>query len=347
MKKIRAIKYLWILILFLVFVNSIFYIKYTSFTKVNLIENEKGKIKPNVDHSPIIINGNGNFNLTNGVSPGGNGTYGNPYVIEDYTIDIDGPIDCIFINNTNAYFKIQNCTLKNPNTGGSTIRLNNVTNGWVFDNDISLRRIFLINSHNITISNNYIHERSSISVEFSNNNTIFNNDLINCRLEAIHLLHSDNNEILNNYIKNSTIGIKFEYSSNNTIKANEIYDCESYAIGIGHASNNNRILDNYIYNNGGFIDEAQIYIDTDCYGTIIKGNIFNYREIIPPEIPWLYIILAVVLVSGVIIGVVLYRRYRRTKEYKHPEPPKFPESDEPPATTEQVDLPEPPELDED
>ena len=347
MKKIRAIKYLMVLILFLVFINSTLYIDYNNLTKVKPIEKDNGKIKPNVDHSPIIINGNGAFNLSNGVTFG-DGTYGNPFLIEDFTIDIDGPTDCIFINNTNAYFKIQNCTLKNSDIGGTTIRLNNVTNGWVFDNDISSRRIFLINSHNITISNNNIHERSSISVEFSNNNTIFNNDLIDCRVEGIHLAYSDNNKILDNYIKNSSIGIRFEKSSNNTIKANEIYDCESYAIGIGQASNNSRILENYIYNNGGYIDEEQIYIDTDCYGTIMEGNFFRYREIILPEIPWLYIILAVVLIgAGVIIGVVLYRRYRRTKEYKHPEPPEFPEPDEPPATTEQVDLPEPPELDED
>ena len=347
MKKIRTIKYLMFLILFLIFISSILYTEYNSLTKVNLIENDNSKFKPNVIHSPIIINGNSNFTLVNGVTPGGDGSYVNPYIIEDYTIDIDGPIDCIFINNTNAYFKIQNCTLKNPNIGGTTIRLNNVTNGWVFDNDISLRRIFLINSHNITISNNYIHERSSISVEFSNNNTIFNNDLINCRVEGIHLAYSDNNKILNNYIKNSSIGIKFGKSSNNTIKANEIYDCESYAIGIGQASNNSRILENYIYNNGGYIDEAQIYIDLDCYGTIMEGNIFAYRGIISPEFPWLYIILAVAIGAVVIISVVLYRRYRRTKELKHPEPPEFPEPDEPPAATEQVDLPEPPELDED
>ena len=127
MKKIRTIKYLLILILFLVFVNSIFYIEYNNVTKVNLTENDINKIKPNVDHSPIIINGNGDFTPSNGVTSGG-GTYGNPYIIEDYTIDVDGPLNCIFINNTNAYFKIQNCTLINSGTtpAHTTIELNNV-----------------------------------------------------------------------------------------------------------------------------------------------------------------------------------------------------------------------------
>ena len=130
--------------------------------------------------------------------------------------------------------------------------------------------------------------------------------------------------------------------------ANEIYDCGDYGIKVHSESNNTRIIENYIYNNGGYTGIDQIDIDFDCYGTVVEGNFFRYREGIEPEIPWLYIILAVVLIgAGVIIGVVSYRRYRRAKEFKHPEPPEFPEPDEPPATTEPVDLPEPPELDED
>jgi parallel beta-helix repeat protein len=162
-------------------------------------------------------------------------------------------------------------------------------------------------------------------------------------------LYSDNNYLRNNYIRNSTNGIILNKSNNNTIIANEIYDCGDYGIKVYFASNNTRIIENYIYNNGGYTGADQIDIHViDCYGTVVEGNFFRYREIIPPEFPWLYIILAVAIIAaGVTIGVVLYRRHRRKKEYKHPEPPEFPEPDEPPAATEQVDLPEPPELDED
>jgi parallel beta-helix repeat protein len=326
MKKIRTIKYLMFLILFLVFINSTLYIVYNNLTKVKLMEKDNSKIKSNVVHSPIIINGNGDFTLANGVSPGGDGTYGNPYIIEDFTIEIDGPTNCIFIGNTSAYFKIQNCTLENSDTSGTTIRLNNVTNGLIFDNGITLGAIQLFYSYNITISDNQI---------------------LDCR--EIYFWFSDNNELRNNYIQNSTNGITLVKSNNNTIIANEIYDCGDYGIKVYSASNNTRIIENYIYNNGGYtgIDQIDIHV-IDCYGTVVEGNFFRYREIIPPEIPWFYIILAVVLIgAAVIVGVVLYRRHRRTKEHKHPEPPEFPEPDEPVATTEQVDLPEPPELDED
>ena len=313
-------------ILFLVFISSILYREYNGVTKLNPIKDDNGKIIPNINRGPIIINGNGNFSFVNGVTPGGDGTYGNPYVIEDFTIDIDGPTNCIFINNTDAYFKIQNCTLRNSGTTfeHTTIKLNNVTTGLIFDNDINLGAIQLFYSNNITISDNQI---------------------LNCR--EIYFLYSDNNELRNNYIQNSTDGIRFIYSNNNTIIANEIYDGGDYAIKLYSASNNTRIIENYIYNNGGYAGIDQIDIHGDCYGTLVEGNVFGYRGSIPSEFPWLYIILAIAIGAVVIISVILYRRYRRTKELKHPEPPKFPEPDEPPAATEQVDLPEPPELDED
>ncbi|MFX0025251.1 MAG: right-handed parallel beta-helix repeat-containing protein [Candidatus Hermodarchaeota archaeon] len=324
MKKIRVIKYLMVFILFLVFINSILYIEYNNFTKAKPIEKDNGKIKSNIVRGPIIINGNGDFNLTNGVTPGGTGTYGNPYVIEDFIIDEDGAIDCIFINNTNAYFKIQNCTLKNSEPSGTTIRLNNVSNGLIFDNDISLGAIHLTYSHN---------------------NNISDNEILDCK--EIYFLFSDNNELRNNFIQNSTNGITLVKSNNNKIIANEIYDCGDYGIKVYFASNNTQIIENYIYNNGGYTGIDQIDIHGDCYGTLVEGNVFGYRGSIPSEFPWLYIILAIAIGAVAIISIVLYRRYRRTKELKHPEPPEFPEPDEPPAPKEQVDLPEPPELDED
>jgi len=325
MKKIRTIKYLMVLILFLVFINSISNEVYYHLDNLKPTESDNQIIKINIIHLSINISGNSDFNPSNGVTSG-DGTYGNPYIIEDYTIDVDGPLNCIFINNTNAYFKIQNCTLRNSGTTPehTTVKLNNVTNGLIFDNDISLAPIRLSYSHNITILDNRI---------------------LDCK--EIYFFYSNNNELRNNYIQNSTNGIILNKSNNNTIIANEIYDCADYGIKVHFASNNTRITENYIYNNGGYIGIDQIDIDTDCYGTVLEGNFFRYREIIPPEIPWLYIILAILIGTAVIIGVVLYRRHRRTKEYKHPEPPEFPEPDEPVATTEQVDLPEPPELDED
>lgn len=314
-----------VLILFSFSINSISCIVYNHLDNLKPIESDNRIIKINLSHQSINISGNSEFNPSNGVTSG-DGTYANPYIIEDYIIDVDGPINCIFINNTNAYFKIQNCTLINTRTTPehTAIKLNNVTNGLIFDNDIRLATIHLSYSYNITISDNQI---------------------LDCK--EIYFWYSDNNELRNNYIQNSTYGIRFINSNNNTIIANEIYDCGDYGIKVYSASNNTRIIENYIYNNGGYTGIDQIDIHGDCYGTVVEGNFFRYREISLPDFPWLYIILAVLIGAVIIISVVLYRRHRRTKEHKHPEPPEFPEPDEPVAKTEQVDLPEPPELDED
>lgn len=302
MKKQEIINFLIILFVFNVFAFSAIFFESNNFKILNRIEGNGLQIKVGGIHAPINISGNNDFTPSNGVSSG-IGTYENPYIIRDLIIEIDGPPNCIFINNTSVFFKIENCTLKNSGSGvgNFTIKLNNVSNGWIFNNDISLAGISLISSHNNTISNNI---------------------LVDCN--EIYLGFSNNNKILNNYIENSTVGIKFISSNDNTIEANEIYDCNDYGIGIWFASNNSIIKNNYIYNNGNATGEAQIDIDEDSIGTVISGNIYAYRGII--DIPWFLIIL--ILIISVSIAVItitiiyLYRRYRREKEMKHPEPPK-------------------------
>ena len=107
------------------------------------------------------------------------------------------------------------------------------------------------------------------------------------------------------------------------IEANEIFDCNINCIEISFASNNTIIQNNYIYNNGGKTGEDQIDIDFDCNGTIISGNIYAPRSVI--NIPWLFIIIIVIIITSSIVGLVsiifLYRRYRKEKVYKHPDPP--------------------------
>lgn len=63
------------------------------------------------NHPPIYINGNEEFTPENGVT-GGNGTAEDPYLIENWIIiDDDSTPQGIFINNTDAYFVIRNCTI--------------------------------------------------------------------------------------------------------------------------------------------------------------------------------------------------------------------------------------------
>jgi parallel beta-helix repeat protein len=121
----------------------------------------------------------------------GNGTYSDPYVIEDLEIDGEGSESCIWIDNSEVYFRIENCTVFNNGFDfyDAGIKLVNVNNGQIFNNNCSnnhLRGIFLMNSN-----------RSIISENIVNNNNMY----------GISLFSSYNNNISENTINNVYIGI--------------------------------------------------------------------------------------------------------------------------------------------
>jgi len=95
------------------------------------------------------------FILTNGVR-NGTGTKGDPYIISNW--NINSPISgfCIEIVNTTRYFEIRSCTFS---TGIVGIKLQNVTNGKVFNNtfqDFNTTGVEVLNSRYINITDNVI-----------------------------------------------------------------------------------------------------------------------------------------------------------------------------------------------
>ena len=65
----------------------------------------------NLNHSPIVIDGDDDFTSQNGVT-GGSGSIDDPYRIENWSITTDGIAHYgIEIRNTTAFFIIQNCTI--------------------------------------------------------------------------------------------------------------------------------------------------------------------------------------------------------------------------------------------
>ena len=140
----------------------------------------------------------------------GNGTYSNPYTIEDKVIN-DGGIGhwtAILIENSNEYFRIENCSFYHsewpPYYG---ITLNNVQNGLIINNNCSSNR------YGIRLSN-------------SNNNTISENIINNTNLKGISLYSSNYNLVLGNIINNSgQYGIYLEDCKYNTVLENEMNRC--------------------------------------------------------------------------------------------------------------------------
>ncbi|NVM19902.1 MAG: right-handed parallel beta-helix repeat-containing protein [Candidatus Lokiarchaeota archaeon] len=140
----------------------------------------------------------------------GNGTYSNPYTIEDKVINGGGVGDwtAILIENSYEYFSIENCSFYHsewpPYYG---ITLNNVQNGLLLNNNCSSNR------YGIRLSN-------------SNNNTISENIVNNAGLKGISLYSSNYNLILGNIINNSgQYGIYLEDCKYNTVLENEMNRC--------------------------------------------------------------------------------------------------------------------------
>lgn len=140
----------------------------------------------------------------------GSGTYSDPYVIKDLEIDGGGSGSCILIENSNVYFKIENCTLYNAGIGlDSGIELNNVDNSQLIDNNCSSNflGIYIYNSNNHTISGNTMNnnEQYGIWIRDSNNTNIFGNIMNDNRLGI--LLSGFNHSISGNIMNGCGLGV--------------------------------------------------------------------------------------------------------------------------------------------
>ncbi|MHA2036988.1 MAG: NosD domain-containing protein [Promethearchaeota archaeon] len=142
----------------------------------------------------------------------GNGTYFNPYVIKDLEIDGEGSGSCILIDNSEVYFRIENCTLFNCGYDfyDAGIKLVNVNNGKVLNNNCSnnnIRGILLRNSNNSIISGNTVNNNNAYGIALygSHNNTISGNTI---------------NEVSKGIILEGNLG-----GSNNIVSGNLMNEC--------------------------------------------------------------------------------------------------------------------------
>ncbi|MHA2184727.1 MAG: NosD domain-containing protein, partial [Promethearchaeota archaeon] len=139
----------------------------------------------------------------------GEGTWEEPYIIENVTINANNSKYCILINNSlTEPFIIRNSNFFNSSANFAGIELYNTNNGTLFKNNISL------------------------------NNGI-----------GIRLFNSDNNSISNNIIKNNTDGIIIgDLCTNNTIITNKITD-NSVGVNLSSTSCNATLIYNNTFSN--------------------------------------------------------------------------------------------------
>lgn len=120
-------------------------------------------------HSPIFIDGDADFEIqaANEGWPG-NGTQGNPYRIENFSIEASGT-HLIRIMNTRVYFVVSNCYLRRFSSMGDGIWLintwnANLTNNLIFETIIGIN---LSDCRSILATNNTIWAAAQTSVYLS------------------------------------------------------------------------------------------------------------------------------------------------------------------------------------
>jgi len=232
----------------------------------------------------------------------GSGTSSNPYILKDLNIDGQSSSNCIFIENTNAFFRIEGCSLVNSASGldYGAIKLENVNNSQLINNDCSNNNgngIYLSQCYNNIILGNILNynEEFGLLLEASSKNTVSGN-IANNNYHGIYLGLSKNNNIsLNTVFNNSWNGIYLSSSStNNTLFKNNISSNNEYGIYVDNSTQNkiientvsknnygiclrlsdfNTISINIVYNNSG----GGIYLSASSTNNTILNNDVSYN----------------------------------------------------------------------
>ena len=291
LKKVeKSIAIIFCLIILLVLLNPILTNILTKANTSEVQELNKFDVKQSQTSGPIYINdllpGNQwSDALAAGKCTGG-GTYSNPYVIEDFIIVEDGTYSagsCIFIENSNAYFRIENCTLEK-------------SGGWLSDEEGGIK---LIDVGNGTLINNIFSSNlhSGIMLISANNITITSNKIIGSSFYGIYVGNSENLTISQNNITNSNIsGIQFSgldltFTEDAIITDNQMINCSIDLDGtIGFLSENeidtSNLVNNkpiYYYKNqnnlipNDFLDAGQVLL-VNCNNSLISNLNISYAS---------------------------------------------------------------------
>jgi len=260
----------------------------------------------------IHIDGNWSDTAGNYTWCSGDGSWSNPYSIENVVINAsNSPTGSgILINNSkNKYFIIRNCTVVNAPDGieNAGIKLENTNNGTLTNNNCyycyGRFGIFLLRCNNNTISENFANSNgmgiglaycddNTISGNTANNNvrgiqlsscadsTISGNTANDNNVRGISLSGCGDSTISGNNASNimtseQDIGIYLSGCGDNNISGNTANDNNDYGIYLAGGSSANTISGNTVNSNG----EYGIHLWNRCDDNIISGNTIYYNGI--------------------------------------------------------------------
>ena len=222
----------------------------------------------------------------------GSGTYNDPYVIANITIDAGGS-DGIFILNSQAYGTIQNCTIFNGTLG---IKIWDSSNCLLIGNSVSDTEfygigimassncsvigntatnnsagIFVQTSINCTITENTVTNSfvDCLDIRDSSNCTISMNDLNGSNQDGIYFYSTPNSTISGNTIHNTGQGISIYFSYDCEVSGNSIVDSEWEGIRLLW-SNSCMVRENSLL----YIPKYGVTITADSYDNLIVDNLF-------------------------------------------------------------------------
>ncbi len=211
----------------------------------------------------------------------GTGTWSDPYILHDLSINAGGTGSCIKVINTQQYFRVENCTLLNPDTNPSSgaLYISNATNGNIFNITCTGTQgngLYIYSSSNLTLSkNNCTGFGYGMDIIQCQNLSVTNNICSYNKMDGIHLSQTSNSSIsLNTCSFNAYNGINLYNScKNNTLLQNNFTNNQQIGIYLYYASNNTFNGNNCSGNN-----EWGIYL-WGFHNNTYKNNFMNNCEI--------------------------------------------------------------------
>ncbi len=237
-------------------------------------------------HLPIRINSNADFDEAHGVVnwDTGNGTEGNPWIIEGWDINGTGYGYCIFIGNTTEHFTVRSNEFHGAAPScwyplacaGLTVY--HGQKGNIQDNvftDCEDHGIFLYHSEYIMVANNSLIENISggVLLVSSNLSVIIYNEINSCMFGGICLQYSHCNNVSLNGVSDPGEGIGLTLSNNNSLTDNIVHSA-IWGVGININADDNRIESNNFINSW-----CGMYMANAHNNTVKSNNIdsnFNY-----------------------------------------------------------------------
>ncbi len=221
-------------------------------------------------HGVIRINSDAEF-ASMAASEGwaGDGTLGNPYIIENYEINGNGYGYGMYVGNVTKHFIIQNCDVRNASGGTSSPWYSNAG-------------LILYNVNNATIFNNTMAENdgNGIDMILSSDNTIKKNNATTNRFGIYLESGAVNNTIDgNNASSNSNAGI-FASRADRGIIANNTISFNGQS-GISAGSSPGLVISNNTISSNG--NSGGIYMERNTMATItgntlVKNSIFMWGD---------------------------------------------------------------------